>query len=192
MPPGTTYTKKFILQAAYSIVRSHGIDGLTARSVAKKAGSSTAPVYSYFSSMDELRDAIFDRALNQLRSYIAKPYTETYFLNIAVGVCYFARDEQHLFKAIFLTGDLAKKFVDEFFYELLDKLTLDPRFKDAEREIRLKVLHTMWNQVMGMSAMLVTGLWDDPSDENILTHLEETGNLIIGIAENKEKMVETH
>lgn len=192
MPPTTTYSKNDILEAAYTLVSRKGIEELTARKVASNAGSSTAPVYSYFASMDELRDAIFDKALNKLRTYIAKSYTNTFFLNIAVGICYFARDEQHLFRSIFLTGNIAKKFVDEFFYELLEKLTLDPRFKDAERDVRLKVLHIMWNQVMGMSAMLVTGLWDDPSDATILEHLEEAGNMAIGIAEHKDTLLKTH
>ena len=134
MPPSITFSQNDILNAAFQLVRKKGVAELTARKVAQMAGSSTAPVYSYYKSMDELRDAIFDKALNLLRAYISRPYTETYFLNIAVGVCYFARDEQHLFKATFLTGKIAKKFVDEFFYELLEKLTLDPRFKEAERD----------------------------------------------------------
>lgn len=183
MPPSITFSKNDILDAAFQIVRRKGVQELTARKVAQTAHSSTAPVYSYFKSMDELRDAIFDKSLNLLRGYISRKYTETYFLNIAVGICYFARDEKHLFRATFLTDNIAKKFVDEFFFELLDKLTLDPRFKDADRETRLKVLHFMWNQVMGMSAMLVTGLWDNPSDANILEHLEDTGKMAIGIAE---------
>ncbi|MCP4704527.1 MAG: TetR/AcrR family transcriptional regulator, partial [candidate division Zixibacteria bacterium] len=54
MPPKVKYTKNDVIEAAFVITEKKGLNNLTARSIANQLGSSTAPVYMHFESMDEL------------------------------------------------------------------------------------------------------------------------------------------
>jgi len=54
MPRKTVYTKDDVIRAACDLVEECGLSCLTARAVANKLHSSTAPVYSNFNTMDEL------------------------------------------------------------------------------------------------------------------------------------------
>ncbi|MBO6734694.1 MAG: TetR family transcriptional regulator, partial [Roseitalea sp.] len=47
-----------VLDAALEVARHDGLSAVTARSVAKRLGASTAPVTSYFDSMEALSRAV--------------------------------------------------------------------------------------------------------------------------------------
>ncbi len=53
MPPKIKYTRDEVIGAALSVVEEIGLNSLTARNVAFKLDSSTAPVYNHFATMDE-------------------------------------------------------------------------------------------------------------------------------------------
>ena len=63
MPPKVTFTKEDVIQAAFEIVQKRGVKLFTARRIAKKLKSSTAPVYSHFKSM--LRSSVTRIAAEQ-------------------------------------------------------------------------------------------------------------------------------
>ena len=54
MPPKVKITKENIVNAALNIVRKDGAAALNARSLAAAIGCSTQPLFSNFSSMEEL------------------------------------------------------------------------------------------------------------------------------------------
>lgn len=62
MPPKLKIKKEDIIIAAADVIRESGASGLNARAVAKKLGCSTQPVFSNFSSMKELENAVIDLA----------------------------------------------------------------------------------------------------------------------------------
>lgn len=75
-------SRKAILQAALATLAEKGLEGFTARTVARRAGFSTATVFHHFTSMDELQlDAmmlVLDEAMSarppaggaDIRSYV--------------------------------------------------------------------------------------------------------------------------
>lgn len=52
-----------ILKAAYGIFNSDGLSKISARTIAKKAGISTYPIYSHFESINKLTDLIVKMAV---------------------------------------------------------------------------------------------------------------------------------
>ena len=62
MPPKARYTKEQIVDAAYELVRRNGKGYLSARSLAAELGTSTAPIFTAFSSIEELQYAVTERA----------------------------------------------------------------------------------------------------------------------------------
>ena len=58
MPPKFKFDKEEIVQTAVEVVRQHGWNGLSARSIAKELNASTKPIYGYFKSMVVLEEAV--------------------------------------------------------------------------------------------------------------------------------------
>ena len=70
MPPKTRYTRDAVLAAALEVVRAEGLRAVSARTVARQLGASTAPVSAAFDSMQGLTDAVVQRLLALLAAEI--------------------------------------------------------------------------------------------------------------------------
>lgn len=103
MPPKVRYTKEEISQAAYELVRKYGKDFLTARSLATTLKTSTAPIFTAFSSIDEVMESVKEKAFALYSEYIADGLREPMPFK-ATGLKYiqFAKDEPELFKMLFM------------------------------------------------------------------------------------------
>ena len=55
MPAAKKVSKEKIVEAAVDVLRDGGFSAINARSVAKKLGCSTQPIYFSFKNMDELK-----------------------------------------------------------------------------------------------------------------------------------------
>ena len=62
MPPKTIFLREDVINAAFELVKKSGFRDFTARKIAEELNSSTAPVYSCFNSMDELKEEEIGRA----------------------------------------------------------------------------------------------------------------------------------
>ena len=65
MPAARRISRDEIIDAAVEVLRDGGFSAVNARSVAKKLGCSTQPIYLSFKSMDELKTALTERAIAQ-------------------------------------------------------------------------------------------------------------------------------
>ena len=54
MPPKNRFTKDEMIDAALDIVREKGIDALTSRELGARMGCSTRPMFTFFSTVNEL------------------------------------------------------------------------------------------------------------------------------------------
>ena len=63
MPAAKKISKDEIIDAAIEVLRDDGFAAINARSVAKKMGCSTQPIYFSFKNMEELKAALTDRAI---------------------------------------------------------------------------------------------------------------------------------
>lgn len=102
MPPRTRYTRERILDASLALTREHGVDTLSARTVAGQLGSSTAPVFTHFANMDELLEALTDRIMRLFVKCASEPRHADPVLSAGIGWLRFALDEPRLYEAIFL------------------------------------------------------------------------------------------
>ena len=104
MPPKVKFQKEEIIAAAVEITREKGIDALTAREMAAKLGASTRPLFTYFSTMDELKAEVYAYAKALYREYTLRGL-ESPIPNLGVGQQYlmFAKNEPELYKYLFLS-----------------------------------------------------------------------------------------
>ena len=104
MPPKTKYTPEAVLAAALQVVRTQGLTGVSARSVAKELGSSTAPVSTAFDNMQALSDAAVKAIIDQLLAAIdANDVTKTDPVRgAAFAIVRFTADHPRYYEALFL------------------------------------------------------------------------------------------
>ena len=62
MPPKCKFTKEEIIQAAFEMVRTEGFSELTARALGGRLGSSPKPIFSIFTSMEEVQEEVIGAA----------------------------------------------------------------------------------------------------------------------------------
>ena len=62
MPPKIKITREKIIGAALSLVREVGEEGINARAIAARLDASTQPIFSNFSSMEELNLCVIEAA----------------------------------------------------------------------------------------------------------------------------------
>ena len=133
-PKEITYTKDQIIRAAFDIIKAGGLRALSARKIADRLGSSTAPVYSCFSSMQELEDEIEDRVHKMMIEYSKRPYTPRIDLNIGVGIVLFARDHPKLFISYHDEGKKTKDAEEKISEYLLQQMREYPIYKNIPDE----------------------------------------------------------
>ena len=70
MPPKVKITKEDIIKAALDLARENGEATLNARSIAAALGCSTQPIFSNFSSMEELEEEVIKAAYEIYREFL--------------------------------------------------------------------------------------------------------------------------
>lgn len=103
MPRSAQFTQEEVINAAVQIVESEGIEKLTARSLGKKLGSSSRPIFTTFKSMEEVFDGVlnFAESLYQtyVRSGLLKPIA---FKGVGESYIRFAEEHPKLFRLLFM------------------------------------------------------------------------------------------
>ena len=102
MPPRPKYSRDAVLDAAVEVARRDGLSAVSARSVAKELASSTAPVSSYFDSMQALNEAVVERILGRLLAYVDETPGPDPLLAGALAFARFATHEPRLYEGLFL------------------------------------------------------------------------------------------
>ena len=62
MPPKQRITREMILERSFAMFSREGMEAVNARSVAKALNCSTQPIFSYFSGMEDLKNALEQKA----------------------------------------------------------------------------------------------------------------------------------
>lgn len=148
MPAHKEFTKQDIIEAALTIVKKEGFEGLNARRLAKELHASTQPIYIEFKNMDEVK--------REVRNEIERIYQS------------FAKKEPELFKILFLRKreDMNDNPDDlEPIYQLLMK-SQGLTYEQAQK------LHlTSWIFVHGLATQMATQYidWKEEDLSSLLT-----------------------
>ena len=104
MPPKPKYTKEEIIAAAYELTREKGIDAVVAREVGKRLNTSSSPIFTIWSSMDELREEVRKLAKDKYRQYMDDIFDYSpSFKEFGMRCVSFAAEEPNLFRLLFLS-----------------------------------------------------------------------------------------
>ncbi|MCI8537600.1 MAG: TetR/AcrR family transcriptional regulator [Oscillospiraceae bacterium] len=111
MPPQPKITKSMVADAAFAIARTEGWQQINARSVSQRLGCSTQPVMYHFSTMEELRRAVYQKADEFHSTYLMKDCERNPSPMLEIGLRYirFAANEPHLFQFLFQSNAFSGK-----------------------------------------------------------------------------------
>lgn len=115
MPAKIRITKEMITQAAFEIARADGAESINARTIAEKLNCSTQPILYQFSTMKELRKAVYEIADNYHSEYLMRIPERCDGVMLGIGMNYirFAVEEPYLFRFLFESDSFEGKTLSE-------------------------------------------------------------------------------
>jgi len=179
-PKLSQFSRETVGEAALALVREKGWDALSARNLAQRLGSSVAPVYGAFPSMEELEAFVLGEILRLIGATIRdieKDEEIKTFLAMGIGLARFARDEPELFLALLKArkGDALSGYKTQ----LRSRLDADPSLGWLGAQVLDRVFERLWIFTVGLMVALVYGYDEDSSDEALNELMRSTGGIII-------------
>jgi len=174
-PPRIAFSRDELLEAAFQLVREEGMGKFSARNVAERMKCSVAPVYRVYSSMLEFKHDVLVRIHILLQEYTHKPFTDLTFLNIGVGMVVFARDETHLFQALFLDKHNFTDILTDFRASVLSRMEATPSLNSLSRSTLENLLNRLWLFTLGLASTVIYTPNEDISNERIIRELKQAG-----------------
>jgi AcrR family transcriptional regulator len=188
MPPKTVFDRNAILEAALAIAKETGISSITTRNVAKRLGSSVAPIYLNFETVDHLIDAVVERVMDTSLELLAKQKGSSVFEKIGLASLAFAREFPVIFRELTMEPNKYMASYDTVETQILSSMAEDETMKDWSIEERRRILFKMRAFQIGLSVLTSTGqkpAW--LSEDEMEKLLLETGQEIISVAAAKKE-----
>ena len=175
MPRKESITIEQILDTAFAMTREEGFASVTARRVAARAGCSTQPIFRVYKNMEELWDAVYEKAAVFFQDFYSQypRMARTPFVNLGMAYIAFARKECHLFELLFLSQRKNRKSM----YDLLNGTESNVLYEINRAKAEgcthpQDVFMRMWIFIHGSACMALTGDYD-LSDVETLSVLKQ-------------------
>lgn len=180
MPKKITFTRDEIINAAFEIFQKEGMAGISARKIASVLDCSTAPVYTSFTNIEDVRQALLEKSLALLRIYTEKEYTGNIFLNIGVGLLEFAKDYGIIYRALFIENGYYQDILEEVTAINLARMKREASLSILTEEEMKQILYKMTIYTHGLACCICAGKLKETSHEGLIQNLDEVGADIIG------------
>jgi AcrR family transcriptional regulator len=175
------FPRERIIDAAFELIREIGWKGLSTRTLAKRIGCSTMPIYSHVKSTSELEDELRAKAVGLLMEYQGRPYTENVLMNMAIGYVVFARDEKQLFRFLYLekvgqvvSGELTgmKEHFSANYSEGSEQMEALTGIPQDKQEL---LMQHSWIHTHGLAMLVNSGVLTDCSNATISRYISHAG-----------------
>lgn len=150
-------SKGKILDTAYKMAIKDGIEGLTARSIAKAGHFSTQPLYLEFDNMEDLRSQVLKRISDDLRAHtLQQKYTGAPLIDLDLSYIDFAKKHVNLFRAMFVDGKFGSKIIADTLMDLgVEKFNEQYPDTDYDQDKIHDIVVANWISTTGMAALVV-------------------------------------
>lgn len=103
MPPKPKFTREEMIEASVRLIEERGVKALTARELGSYLGSSSCPIFTVFTDMEDLRNEVTKRAKGIFDEYmaVAENYAPSYKMRGMQWVK-FADEHPKLFEMLFM------------------------------------------------------------------------------------------
>src|SRR5690554_3237695 len=189
MPPKSKFTKEQIIDAAFNIAKAEGIDNISIRKVANQLGSSIAPIYVNFETVDELMEEVIKKTHAISNEILREQNTGNPFYDIGLASLRFAKEYSVLFRDLVMKpNNYIQTLNQELGEDLVDQMENDPDLEGLSKEELSTLLLKMRVFQTGLSVMVANGIFPkEVTDEQIVQLLMETGSDIITATKNRSE-----
>ncbi len=160
MPTSLKISKDMILDTAFKIAQSEGLESVSNRRIAKELNCSIRPIYYQFKNVLELHKDLYVRIEKYFYKYVFDNTISSVPLYKQIGINYikFAKEENKLFHILFMSE--TKLFCEDFIKEDVED------YKELENIIKISTnlseedvlsFHTkMWIFTHGIATLIAT------------------------------------
>ena len=195
MPTKVRITKNMILDTAFDIARSGGLEDVSNREIASRLGCSIRPIYYQFKNTDELKGELYAKIEKYFYTYLMDNMRDDIPPYKQVGINYirFAREESHFFRILFMseTNLLPMGFVtkdEDDFRKLAKFIKFSTKLSDDD----IKTFHVrMWLFAHGIASLVAsnTVVFSDTQIEKLLSYEFQALMLLEEKPDNKWNIV---
>lgn len=195
MPTNVRITKNMILDTAFDIARSGGLEDVSNREIASRLGCSIRPIYYQFKNTDELKGELYAKIEKYFYTYLMDNMRDDIPPYKQVGINYirFAREESHFFRILFMseTNLLPMGFVtkdEDDFRKLAKFIKFSTKLSDDD----IKTFHVrMWLFAHGIASLVAsnTVVFSDTQIEKLLSYEFQALMLLEENPDNKWNIV---
>ena len=195
MPTNVRITKDMILDTAFDIARSGGLEDVSNREIASRLGCSIRPIYYQFKNTDELKGELYAKIEKYFYTYLMDNMRDDIPPYKQVGINYirFAREESHLFRILFMseTNLLPMGFItkdEDDFSKLAKFIKFSTKLSDDD----IKTFHVrMWLFAHGIASLVAsnTVVFSDTQIEKLLSYEFQALMLLEENPDNKWNIV---
>ena len=177
MPAKAKVTREMIIDAAFEIARKTGAENINARTVSQKLNCSTQPVMYHFSTIEELKKAVYAKSDGYHTQYLmsVKKPQKGVMLGIGLNYIRFAVEEPHLFRFLFQSGFVTEKNL----LEMIDSPELVPVISAMQEASGMSMAQTKKAFLTislfshGYASMIANNNSLEYDEEMIKAHLEQ-------------------
>lgn len=163
MPPKAKFTSDEIIEAAFQIAKTEGLDKITARELGKRLGSSSRPIFTVFENMEQIKSEVIACAKELYRQYIAEGLQEELaFRGVGIAYIKFAIKEPKLFQLLFMSivpeqvgVENILPIIDESYEQILQSVQVPYKLSRERADI---IYQHLWTYTHGIATMYATGL----------------------------------
>lgn len=170
MPPKAKFTKEEVAKTALGIIKEKGLNGLTARNLASKLGTSSRPIFTVFKNMEEVKLSAREVAMNEFEQYANEfgNYSPA-FKQIGMKMIDYAMNKPELYKLLFMQEYSEKRDFEKTLLSLgdmvdvcLDIIEQDYKMERAEAKI---LFEQMWLYTFGIGVFCAMNVCNFTEDE---------------------------
>ncbi len=159
MGPKIKFTREQIVEAAFEIAKTEGIDKITMRKIAEKMGSSVAPIYFNFKSNEEVLEALKERIISLSQQLLSEESTGKPFNDIGRASLRFATEYSVIFRDLVMkNNDIMKDYDEKIMPILIEEMNKDPELDGFTVDELKAILLKMRIFQLGLSVMAANEL----------------------------------
>lgn len=159
MGPKIKFNREQIINTAFEIAKTEGIDGITMRKIAEKMGSSVAPIYANFKNTEELLEALMEKIISISRQLMMEEDTGNPFRDMGSASLRFAMEYSVIFRDLVIkSGKYMHGYDEKMMPILIEEMQKDPKLNGFTVEELKTILLKMRIFQLGLSVMAANGL----------------------------------
>lgn len=159
MAPKVKFSREQIIDAAFEIAQTEGIDAITMRKIAKKINSSVAPIYVNFKDVNELNEAVMERIISISLQLIKEEDSVNPLIRMGKACLRFAMEYSVIFRDLVAkNGKYMQGYDIKMMPALMEEIQKDAELRGLPVDELKKILLKIIIFQLGLSIMAANNL----------------------------------